>query len=165
MSEGEKHTRGELDDEPPPTDEELRAAEALARALDAKADPAPGSDAAFAAALRATKGTAARMPEAERSAIVDRALGRGATRARWRTGRVVLAAAAALLLAVSIPVGLSLTHAPAPAAPAITYGGPSDAVFDAPFPNEQRASTRMDLIVNARTHDYFSALDATRGAR
>ncbi len=145
-------------DEPEPTEEELRAAEELARALDAKADPAPGSDAAFAAAIRATR----RKSPVDVAPIVDRALDRGTRAARGRArGRWLVAAAA--LLALSLPIGWAVTR-PAPTPVAVpTFGGPTDAIFAAPFPDAQRASERMDRIATTRAHDYFAAIAA--GAR
>ena len=156
-----------IDDEPEPTEEELRAAAELARALDAKRDPAPGSDAAFAAALKAT-----RRPEplaGERKAqAIERAMVRGASASRARTRSRWLAAAAAVLLAASLPIGWALSGVGAregagSTAPSAAFGGPTDALFAAPFPDEQRASERMDRIATARAHDYFAVLAA--GAR
>src|SRR5262245_48547227 len=118
-------------DEAEPTEEELRAAEALARALDdRKADAAPGSDAAFARALAAGRGRAAKLEPAARRDVVDRAMARGARASRARTRRTWLVAAAALL-AISLPIGWALTSdggatsTPAP----IVFGGPTDALF------------------------------------
>ena len=146
-------------DEPEPTEEELRAAEELARALDAKMDPAPGSDAAFAVALRATR----QKSVVDVAPIVERAVARGARASRGRTRRIWLVAAAALL-AVSLPVGWVARYAPAPAPVVMpTFGGPTDAIFAAPFPDAQRASERMDRIATTRAHDYFAAIAA--GAR
>src|SRR6187399_785691 len=97
------------DDEPEPTEDELRAAAELARALDAKADPAPGSDAAFAKALRATKQREPKLAAETRSAVVDRAFARGSGVARARSFRRTLALAAAALIAIAIPAGIALT--------------------------------------------------------
>lgn len=154
-----------MDDEPEPTEEELRAAAELARALDAKGDPAPGSDAAYASALRATRGMGAKLEPAEASRAVERALARGARGARTR-GRVRwLAVAAAALFAVAIPVGLAMQHRDASGGTTTTtpprvlsFGGPTDAIFGAPFEDGQRPSERMDRIANVRAHDYFAAL-------
>lgn len=148
--------------EPEPTEEELRAAAELARALDAKADPAPGSDAAFAAALRATRKAEPLADDAKARAI-DRAMARGRSAARSRTRTRWLAAAAVALLAASLPLGWALTSGggePGPAPSAIVFGGPTDALFAEPFPDEQRASERMDRIATARAHDYFAAIAA-----
>jgi len=145
------------DQEPEPTEEEVRAAAELARALDAKDDPAPGSDAAYAAALRATIDRAATTSHA---GAVERALARGARASRARTrGRWLVAAAA--LLAISVPIGWTISHdAREVAAASVVFGGPTDAIFGAPFEDGQRASERLDRIAQTRAHDYFAALAA-----
>ncbi len=155
-----------IDDEPEPTEEELRAAAELARALDEGASGEAGSDAAFAQALRATRGQAPKLAPEVRARAVDRAMQRGAGAARAR-GRVRwLAAAAVVLLTLGLPLGLSLwPEAPAPDLRALRYGGPTSAIFEAPFEDEQRASERMDRIATVRAHDYFAAWAAAGDAR
>ncbi len=152
------------DDEPEATEEELRAAADLARALDAKGDPAPGSDAAFAAALRATRKPGPELLAMDRERVIDRAIVRGSSVARSRVRTRWLAAAAAVLLAASIPIGWALSNAGPDAPASLSFGGPTDAIFSAPFPDEQRASERMDRIASTRAHDYFAAI-AAAGAR
>jgi hypothetical protein len=152
----------QTDDEPEPTEDELRAAAELARALDGGGDPSPGSDAAFAKALRATTKREPKLADEKRSAVVDRAFARGSGAARARTFRRSLALAAAALIAIAIPAGIALTGSepePVVVGP-VTFGGPTDAVFGAPFADDQRASERMDRIATTRAHDYFAAIAA-----
>jgi hypothetical protein len=152
------------DEEPEPTEDEIRAAAELARALDRTRDPEPGSDAAFAAAIRATRRQEPALVPSERERMVARAMARGASAGRARTRTRWLAAAAVVLLAAGIPAGWALTHGSThTSAPAVSFGGPTDAIFSAPFPDDQRASERMDRIASTRAHDYFAAIAA--GAR
>lgn len=149
------------DDEPEPTDEELRQAAELARALDGEADPAPGSDAAFATALRASRKLEPKLQPIERDRVVTRAMTRGGARARTRTGARWLAIAAAAVLTVGLPLGWALSiDAPPPEPTQVSFGGPTDAIFSAPFRDDQRASERMDRIASTRAHDYFAVLAA-----
>lgn len=147
----------EDDDLGPITDEEREAAEALRKELDRGGDPAPGSDAAFAAAVRASMlGAKTPLEGPARAEAVKAAITEGSRRARRRSIRTMFAIAAAALLAVAVPT--AMYAGTASEGPALTYGGPTDAVFDGPFEDTQRASERMDRIVDARTHDYFAAL-------
>lgn len=135
-------------------DVERAEAEALARALDAQGDPVPGSDAATVAALRASRDPAGLDPEAKRR-MVSRAVAsaRSARRRRWiRPAGLAFAAAAAIVLVVA-----SRSGGPTPAAPR-SYGGASDAVFGAPFPDDEPASARLDRLTSARTRDYFASI-------
>lgn len=156
-------TPPDRDDEPEPTEEELRAAAELARALDGRADPAPGSDAAFASALRATRSAPPKLEDAERERVVARAMAKGTQVARSRHRARWLAIAAAALVAIAVPAGLALTGGARDVpvvAPSIAFGGPTDAIFAGPFADEQRASERMDRIASTRAHDYFAAIAA-----
>ncbi|MFO0684592.1 MAG: hypothetical protein U0234_21230 [Sandaracinus sp.] len=153
-----------IDDEPEPTEEELRAAAELARALDEGSSAEPGTDAAFAQALRATKGQAPKLAPEVRVRAVDRAMQRGAGAARTRARVRWLAAAAVVLITLGLPLGLSLWPDPAPDLRTVRYGGPTSAIFEAPFADEQRASERMDRITTVRAHDYFAAWAAAGDA-
>jgi hypothetical protein len=153
------------EDEPEPTEEELRAAAELARALDAKSDPPPGSDAAFARALRATQKREPELELAARDRLVQRAMSRGASQARSAGRRRWLAVAAAALIAVAIPVGLAwqtqeTDRSSADVRVTAAFGGPTDTIFGGPFDDAQRSSERMDRIANVRAHDYFAAIAA-----
>jgi hypothetical protein len=154
-------------DEPEPTEEELRAAAELARALDGKGDPAPGSDAAFASALRASRRGAPKLAPEVRAAVVDRAVARGGGRRRTRTATRWLAIAAAALLAVGIPVGIALTNGTATVVTVpVSYGGRTDALLGSAIDDERTSGARMDVIAHARTRDYFAAWAAVEeGAR
>lgn len=154
-----------IDDEPEPTEEELRAAAELARALDEGSSGEAGSDAAFASALRATKGTTPKLEPAVRARAIDRAMARGAGAARTRSRVRWLAAAAVVLLTLGIPIGLSLQPAPPVDPSTLRYGGPTSTIFEAPFEDEQRASERMDRITAVRAHDYFAAWAAAGSGR
>ncbi len=139
----------------PVSEEERREANALRKALEA-GDPAPGSDAAFAAAVRASMvGARPELAAEARTAVVADAIREGSRRARRRSLRTMLAIAAAVVLGLAVPAAL---YQGGSSTPSITYGGPTDAVFEGPFVDAQRASERMDLIVDARTEDYFAAL-------
>lgn len=151
------------DDEPEPTEQELREAAELARALEDEGDPAPGSDAAFARALRATRKLEPKLESTKRAATVDRAAARGARTTGARRRLRWLAIAAAVLLAIAIPAGLagpSRSPDSDVAIPALSFGGPTDTIFGGPFADEQRASERMDRIASTRAHDYFAAIAA-----
>lgn len=150
-----------------PDPHELGEAEALARALESGTDPAPGSPAAAVLALRASRGGAAPLEPARKAAMVARAVAAARAARRRRTVRtfaVGLAAAAAVLLVLGRwGTGLS-GGGGAHDAPHAAYGGPSDAVFLEPFPDDQPASARLDRLTAARAHDYFRALGAAGGA-
>ena len=148
--------------------EERDDADALARSLDSKGDPAPGSAAATALALRAGRGPIAALDPARKAAMIARAVARARAERRRRQVRstaFAFAAAAAVLLAIG-GVGLGLgTARGSSGRVAVVYGGASDSVFGDPFPEDQRASERLDVLTSARTRDYFAALGAGGGAR
>jgi hypothetical protein len=145
------------DDIGPVTEDERREAEALRQALESKADPAPGSDAAFAAAIRASSlGARPALAGPAKREAVKAAVAEGSRRARRRSIRTVFAIAAAAVLGLAIPA--AIVRGVGSPAPALSYGGPTDRVFEGPFEDTQRASDRMDRIAVARTHDYFTAL-------
>jgi hypothetical protein len=151
------------DDEPEPTEDELRAAAELARALDAKTDPAPGTDAAFASALRATRKLVPVASET-RVAALDRAMAKGDARARARSRARWLAVAAAALLALGIPAAAAIsagTSGGVTRVPA-AYGGRTDALLGSAIDDERTSSERMDVIAAARTRDYFAAWAAVQ---
>lgn len=147
-----------------PDADERQSVEALARALEHAADPAPGSAAATVHALRAGRGQAAPLDPARKAAIVARAMASARVARRRRVVRTVavgFAAAAAVLLGLGT-WGLRGEGAPAAS---VAYGGASDDVFGAPFADDQRASERLDVLTSARARDYFSALGAGGGDR
>lgn len=137
----------------PITDEERAEADALRKALESPDDPTAGSDAAFAAAVRASLKGVPPLATDARAAIVKTAMEEGGRRARRRSMRSYFAIAAVALLGLAVPAAMLATRAPE-----LRYGGPTDTVFGAPFEDAQRASDRMDRIAAARTHDYFAAL-------
>lgn len=158
------------------TEDERVAADALARALDpgdAGSDPAPGTAAATVHALRAGRGQLVVLDPARKAAMVARAVAsarRARRRRTVRTAFISFAAAAAVLFAVG-RLGIGASEGPgADAGPGtrlsgrvVVYGGASDAVFGEPFPDDQRASERLDRLTSARTRDYFAALGAAGG--
>lgn len=142
------------------SEEERREAEALARALDRGGDPEPGSLGELAARVRAVKGARpAPLPAERRRAIVASAIESGRARRTRRALGAGLAIAAAALLAIGVgtlwPGGEE----------ALSYGGPASGAFDAPFPEAQPSSERLDRLARARTRDYFAALVARGEAR
>lgn len=145
------------DDIGPITDEERALAEALRQALESHEDPSPGSDAAFAAAVRASRSGATPPLTAEaRASIVGASIADGARRARRRRVSSLFAIAAAGVLGLAIPAAI-YAGGSTPTRE-LAYGGPTDELFEGPFEDTQRASERMDRIALARTHDYFAAL-------
>jgi hypothetical protein len=152
------------DDIGPVSDEERAEAEALRKALDGDGDPAPGSDAAFAAAVRASmSGAKPALGEDERDEAVRAAIRDGSRRARRRSVRTLFAMAAAAIVAIAVPTAIyagrtSGVETSSATSEGLQYGGATDSVFGAPFDPAQRASERMDRIVDARTDDYFAAL-------
>ena len=188
--------------EPPPTDEELRAAEALRSALEqtVTADPRSRGDAdraLFDLALRAraTAGPAVPLSEATRRAAIDdalratidsvrratidsavRATADGPRRATpQRTAHAPrghrLWLAAAVLLVAFIGGGITLRRVGEPATavarnlPDDGYARPTDALFNGGLQPEQRASARLDAIVNSRTRGYFAVVAADLAER
>lgn len=139
------------------TPEELAAAEALRRDLEAK-DPPAGSDAAFARGLRATARGAAPIEEGAAQRAIERALDAHARARRRRIWGPVLIAAAVLLAAVpGLRAWTESTRAPAPV--------PADALFAGPFVDASPASERTAVIARARRHAYFEARIAEGGGR
>lgn len=107
--------------DPTPTDEELREADALAEALDAK-DPSSGAPAdALQAAqlLRFSKDNSALTPEqlARGKAALELDLAKRRRRFRWRRGGPIQAA---LLILAIITVAVHLARSPSPPAPVVT---------------------------------------------
>jgi len=145
----------------PPSDEERARADALRRALDGAGGEA-GERAGevdalvrLAESLRAASGKAEPLEPGARTSIVDAALEVGLRKRRRAWRPAIVAAAAAVLLAVG---GAYLLGAPSGGLPEEAYSAPTDALFDAPFPEDQTAAERLDRIVSARTRGYFAAL-------
>lgn len=164
----------------PPTEDELREAEALRAALDepsalAARRAAGDHDAVLDVALRARAavGHAPALDAAVRTAAVEAAVRsparaadtREVRRRETRSAAPWLAAAAALLVAASgAALAVRFVAEPGPsiarALPDDAYARPSDGLFGAGLPPEQRASERLDAIVASRTRGYFSVLAA-----
>lgn len=150
-------------------DDEQRAAEALARALDEsvggqepqEGDPDVADLLRLADRVRATGGLVEPLETKVRDSIVDQALEK-ATPPRRRTLYWV---AGALAASVAICV-FGFLYSVIPQSQATTmesaYAAPTDALFEGPFPEDQSAAERMDLIVQARTRGYFDALIVER---
>lgn len=176
--------------EPEPTDDELRAAEALRAALEQSGDADPlraaleqNHDAESRAGgeldramletalrARATAGRAAPLREATRRAAVEDALHATPRRAALRRGgRLWLAAA--LLLVAFVGGAITLRFVGEPEAvvarnlPDDGYARPTDALFRGGLQPEQRASSRLDAIVTSRTRGYFAVVAADLAAR
>jgi hypothetical protein len=139
-----------IDDEDPPSPEELAAAEALRRALegDRTGDDA---EARTARLIAAAAGRAPRLGDVAARAIVVRAFaevgseprpakGPARARRRWRMGGLLGAATAALVLAM-------LTT---PRLPRRWQSRPGGLLVPGPFPPQQTAAQRLDLITTDR---------------
>ncbi len=164
--------------EPPPTDAELRDAEALRAALEQTdiAESGSGRDAdralfEIAMRARATAGKAAPLSEATRRAAVDdalRASPRRAVRAR-RGNRLWLAAAVLLLAFIGGGITRQFVGEPEPTVarnlPDEGYARPTDALFRGGLQPEQCAAARLDAIVSSRTRGYFAVVAADLAER
>jgi len=153
--------QGPFHDEPPPTEEELAAARALADELDGARPPSRGSLAETALAARA----AVRDEPPLDRAIVRRGVDEGLARRR-RTSRAVaftaLAAAAIAVAGLVIMQGAGIlqlagsggsagpTTSPPIAAPALT------ALRIEPFPDGQRTSERVDRMARLAASDWWA---------
>jgi len=164
--------------EPPPTDAELRGAEALRAALEqtGTAESASGGDVdrvLFEIALRAraTAGKAAPLGEATRRAAVDEAMRASPRRAVAAPRGARLWLAAAVLLLAFVGGGLTLRFVGEPETTVARnlsddgYARPADALFRGGLQPEQRASARLDAIVSSRTRGYFAVVAADLAER
>jgi hypothetical protein len=155
------------DDELDITDEERAMAAELVRALETPSAARPGTDGAFALALKASHATPvpALDPAVEERAI-ERALTAASAKQRRRTFTPLLLAAAVLLLAVPAAGTLNQLWS-APSVPAITTALPTaDALLGGPIDEDQAASDRTLTLSRARTRSYFeSRIASERGAR
>lgn len=146
--------QGPFHDEPPPTDDELRAARALADELDGASPPTRGSLAETALIARAAS---REEPPLDR-AIVRRGIEEGSVRRRRSTRVIAFTTFAAAAVALA---GLVVTRAvwpAAPQAPPITTPPPSLTVLaPAPFPEGQRTSERVDLMAHLAAGDWIAA--------
>jgi hypothetical protein len=171
---GEEHEAGAAawdDPDAPPTPEEIAASERLRDALEAPgfrfdprdhAEDAAEVNAELARALRVAVDPRP-LAAADHRAILDRTLGAGALRVgaqRRATVAVLfggLAAAAAVLLAVTTirlaPQGDRSAASPLGAPGTLAVPRSTEALFDAPFPKEERTSARVDRIARARARD------------
>jgi hypothetical protein len=136
-----------IDDDHPPSAEELAAAESLRSALEAGRTQAPRSDEARAAALIA-HGAGREVPLGD---LAARAAVRGALdqvqraraasrRRRWAASALATAAAAAIAL---VAIGPEQT-------PRRWQSRPSDALTPGPFPPGQSAARRLDVVIADR---------------
>ena len=157
-------TPSDLGPDAPPTEDELREARALARALDGSASiddderVEPSDDAAFlhAIALAHDPSRAASLSPDLNARLVARALSKGAA-PKSRPGRVIrvvfgggmmaMAAAAALVLGFG-----SRGPAPAPEATKLAQSRSTQDLFREPFRADQ-GSARIDRIAMARSSD------------
>jgi hypothetical protein len=152
-----------IDDEDPPSPEELAAAEALRRALEGDLTR-DDTDARTARMIAAAAGRAPRLGDLAARAIVLRAFaevgreqrpaaGPARARRRWRISGLLGAATAALVL-----VTLAT-----PRVPRRWQSRPGGLLVPGPFPPQQTAAQRLDLV----TTDRMMALREARlyGAR
>lgn len=168
-------------------DTERAAAEALRLALEGEAAEGEAAEeaadlASLAERVRAAAGQARPLDDRARDQAVEAALSRMAPaepaapaerpsrRARPAPRRpswavVALAAGLAAILVGSLLIidRLAQDERPEPipiALPDEAYTGPTDPLFDGPFPEGQSPADRADRIVAARTRGYFAALAA-----
>lgn len=152
---------GPFEHEPPPTEEEIAAARALADALDGKADPAPGSLADLA---RAAQASVREQPPLAR-AVITRSIDEGLARRRRTRARVALSAFAAAAIAIAGFFALRPTaDRPAPttegelALPALLSPP------QAPLREGERTSERTDRLARLASADWLAAEVATARA-
>jgi hypothetical protein len=74
-----------------------------------------------------------------------------------------MALAAGLAAAVVGSLIVGRPHISTTTLPDEAYAAPTDQLFDGPFPEDQTAAERADLILAARTRGYFAGLAAERG--
>lgn len=155
-------------------EEERAAAAALARGLDAgetAADSELGELLRVAGRARAAAGLAHPLEPARREALVGEVIASVAQAPSRPRRRLVLVGAIAAALLVALGLVALLLARPKVTPPAVqiaqsdSRAAPTDALFDGPFPEDQRPSERMDRIVAARTRGYFSAQIAARARR
>jgi hypothetical protein len=147
------------------SEEERAAAEAMAQALEKPAAVRPGTDAAFALALRATQNKVP-LDEAVEDRAIEKAIETSRRARRSRTWGPLLLAAAVLLLAVPATSRLNdwLT---APVSSETSDALPTaDQILAVPPPDDQRPAERLSILSRARARSYFSArMTSERGAR
>ena len=156
---------GPLTEEAPVTEEERAAAEALAEALEKPSAVRPGSDAAFALAMRASHHTEPASELVTQQALDLAIEERGRSR-RARTWWPVLLAAVVLLVAV--PMASRLVPGTTSVPETVVLGLPTaDAILGVPPEDDQRASERLDILTRARARSYCEgrARDGLRGGR
>ncbi len=153
--------QGPFHDEPPPTEEELAAARALADELDGARRPSRGSLAETALAARAAVRDEAPL---DRS-IVRRGVEEGLARRRRASRTVAITAFAAAAIAVA---GLVVTQAAgvlwlvgsggsAGATISVPIAAPTlSALRVEPFPEGQRTSERVDRMARLAASDWWT---------
>jgi hypothetical protein len=154
-----------FDDEPPPTEEELAAAEALREALEGRAPPDP--DAELARALRL-----AVAPKPLDAVTHRRLLDRFAPRTSPLRSILVPFAGLAAAAAVALFVSNSQHRVPAVAPVALEAkpvtlqrSRPTSGLFDAQFPATGETSKRVDTIAVSRERDLRGNRFAKWGVR
>lgn len=133
----------------PPSPEELAAAEALRRALDGETDARDDEDAQAAAMIAASVGRPSRLGDLAARGVVRRAMAEAARKSslpgdrslrRWRVGGMLGAAAAAMILFTLV----------FPATPRRWQSRSAGLLVPGPFPRDQTAAQRLDVITTDR---------------
>jgi len=134
-----------VDEDRPPSAEELAGAEELRRALEG--ERTPSEEAKVAGLISASAGRAVPLGDIAARRIVraaraeaDRKRRRATGPGRWAAGGLALAAAAAIALFLVLPSTV----------PAHLRSRPSDPLVPGPFPPGQTAAQRLDLVVTDR---------------
>jgi len=136
-----------MDDEKPATPEEEREAAALAEFLDGKADRADVADRAAVEMVRASAGRASPLGE-----VAARRMAREAVlwSLRRRARRRFFATAVSAIAAAAIVVVVARAVAPRPPLPRELSSRSAGLLVPGPFPDEQTAAKRLDLVTNDR---------------
>jgi len=136
-----------VDEDRPPSAEELAGAEELRRALEG--ERTPSEEAKVAGLISASAGRGVPLGDVAARRIVRAARAEADRRrrrapARWAAGG--LAVAVAVAVAAAIPLFLVLPST----VPARLRSRPSDPLVPGPFPPGQTAAQRLDLVVTDR---------------
>lgn len=164
MTNDDDHRKNGLDEDPPPTSEEVEAARALAAATERLLDGAPGADReteelATARMIRAAVAEE-HLSATRRDALISAAVGRSAarplsTQMRRAAPYAAFAASLVLLLASILVQTGSVRRAPAsPASPEQLLSRPSNDLIGQPFVDRGGASSRLDLVFADRLSGY-----------
>lgn len=159
----EKELTEQLDEEAPPTEEEVRAARALAsstdRLLSGDSVEGPVDDLVAAAQMIRTSMVEQHLPASRRDSLIDEALQQSRARrapARMRRLAPYLALAASVVLVLASLVLQTRPGGPTrpERSPAQQLSRPSNDLMGQPFSDRAGASRRLDLVFADRLSGY-----------